>query len=129
MRLASPLPSSVPPSPVAQPPVELADPRPPSLPPRAVDRLLYFVHALPDDTTSLSLAELHDVLHGYLHRHASELVDLAHEREARSSWRKTEGKGKRETELEELRKEETSEYRSGFGAFPLASTRARGPLG
>ncbi|KPV78030.1 uncharacterized protein RHOBADRAFT_50551 [Rhodotorula graminis WP1] len=79
-----------------------------------VDRLLYFVHALSEDTTSLSLPELHDVLHGYLNRHASELVDLAHERESRSNWRKTEGKGKREIELEELRKEETSEYRSGF---------------
>ncbi|TNY23807.1 hypothetical protein DMC30DRAFT_280633 [Rhodotorula diobovata] len=94
-----------------------------------VDRLLYFVHALPEGTTSLSLPELHDVLHGYLHRHESELVSLAHEREARQSWRKTEGKGKRETELEKLRDEETGEYRSGFGesctrSSPLLSSRS-----
>ncbi|GAA6046521.1 hypothetical protein JCM3770_006190 [Rhodotorula araucariae] len=78
-----------------------------------VDRLLYFVHAIPEDATSLSLAELHDVLHAYLHRHASELVALAAEREARS-WRKAEGKGKREVEIENALEEETSEYRSGF---------------
>ncbi|BGP36279.1 translation machinery-associated protein 16 [Rhodotorula kratochvilovae] len=78
-----------------------------------VDRLLYFVHAIPEDATSLSLPELHDVLVGYLHRHQSELVALAAEREARS-WRKTEGKGKREVEIEKMQEEETSEYRSGF---------------
>ncbi|GEM12234.1 hypothetical protein Rt10032_c19g6251 [Rhodotorula toruloides] len=79
-----------------------------------MDRHLYFVHALPSDATSVSLPDLHQILNDYLNRHEAELVELKHEREARS-WRKGEGKGKRETELEKLRGEEESEYKTGFG--------------
>ncbi|BGP28417.1 translation machinery-associated protein 16 [Rhodotorula toruloides] len=78
-----------------------------------MDRHLYFVHALPSDATSVSLPDLHQILNDYLNRNEAELVELKHEREGRS-WRKGEGKGKRETELEKLREEEESEYKTGF---------------
>ncbi|GAA6063807.1 hypothetical protein JCM10212_001638 [Sporobolomyces blumeae] len=78
-----------------------------------VDRHLYFVHALPEDATSLPLSELHHLVQDYINRNESELVDLAHERSQRQ-WRKGEGKSKRETELEKLKESETGEYKSGF---------------
>ncbi|GAA6010254.1 hypothetical protein JCM10207_005688 [Rhodosporidiobolus poonsookiae] len=78
-----------------------------------IDRHLYFVHAIPDDATSLSLPDLHTLLSDYINRNESEIVELAAERQARS-WRKTEGKGKREVELEKEREDELSEYKSGF---------------
>lgn len=86
----------------------------------SVDRHLYFVHALPADATSISLPDLHLILNDYLNRNEAELVELKHEREARS-WRKGEGKGKRETELEKLREEEESEYKTGFGESGFAA--------
>ncbi|GAA5981063.1 hypothetical protein JCM10908_003970 [Rhodotorula pacifica] len=79
-----------------------------------IDRHLFFVHALPSDCTSLSLPELHALLVSYLDRNQSELVDLQHEREARGSWRKSEGKGKREVEIEKIREDEVQEYKAGF---------------
>ncbi|GAA5836224.1 hypothetical protein JCM11251_007399 [Rhodosporidiobolus azoricus] len=78
-----------------------------------IDRHLYFVHALPFDATSISLSDLHNLVNDYINRNENEAVQLAAERESRS-WRKTEGKGKREMEIEEEKKEETAEYRSGF---------------
>jgi len=54
----------------------------------------------------------------YINRNESELVELAAERAART-WRKTEGKGKRETELERLKEDEESQYKVGFGTFPF----------
>lgn len=93
------------------------------LPPFAflVDRHLYFVHALPDERTSVSLQELHQILVDYIHRNDSEIEELQKERETRA-WRKAEGKGKREIELEKERENDESEYRSGFGkSFPLSS--------
>lgn len=89
-----------------------------------VDRHLYFVHALPEDVTSISLPELHQILKDYINRNESELVELAAERANRTSWRKGEGKGKRETELEKLREDEESQYKVGFGSsdpLPLSS--------
>lgn len=86
----------------------------------SVDRHLYFVHALPDERTSVSLEELHQILVDYIHRNDSEIEELQKERETRA-WRKAEGKGKREIELEKERDEDESEYRSGFGkSFPLS---------
>ncbi|GAA5975074.1 hypothetical protein JCM11641_000021 [Rhodosporidiobolus odoratus] len=79
-----------------------------------VDRHLYFVHALPSDSTSLSLPELHALVVDYINRHESEMVQLAAEREGRNNWRKTEGKGKREVEIEKEREELRGEYKSGF---------------
>ncbi|GAA5847809.1 hypothetical protein JCM3766R1_003210 [Sporobolomyces carnicolor] len=84
-----------------------------SLEVQRVDRHLYFVHALPDDATSISLPELHQVLQDYINRNESELVELAAER-ANRTWRKAEGKGKRETELEKLREDEQNQYKVGF---------------
>ncbi|GAA5949772.1 hypothetical protein JCM3765_007683 [Sporobolomyces pararoseus] len=78
-----------------------------------VDRHLYFVHALPEDATSISLPELHQILQDYINRNESELVDLAAER-ANRTWRKGEGKSKRETELEKLREDEQNQYKVGF---------------
>ncbi|GAA5899152.1 Tma16p [Sporobolomyces salmoneus] len=85
-----------------------------SLEVQRVDRHLYFVHALPEDVTSISLPELHQILKDYINRNESELVELAAERANRTSWRKGEGKGKRETELEKLREDEESQYKVGF---------------
>ncbi|GAA5966099.1 hypothetical protein JCM8115_004932 [Rhodotorula mucilaginosa] len=79
-----------------------------------VDRHLFFVHALPAEATSLSLPELHQLLESYLDRNQPELVDLQHERESRGSWRKSEGKGKREVEIEKTREQEVQEYKAGF---------------
>ncbi|GAA5886047.1 hypothetical protein JCM16303_003845 [Sporobolomyces ruberrimus] len=79
-----------------------------------VDRHLYFVHSLPEDATSISLPDLHQILQDYINRNESELIELAAERLNRNSWRKNEGKGKRETELEKLKEEEQSQYRVGF---------------
>jgi hypothetical protein len=87
-------------------------------PPVKVDRHLYFVHAIPEEATSLSLPELHQVLQDYIARDDNELVELAKEREQRA-WRKGEGKTKREVELEKQKESDTSEYRSGFGASPF----------
>ncbi|GAA5849858.1 hypothetical protein JCM5353_001720 [Sporobolomyces roseus] len=84
-----------------------------SLEVQRVDRHLYFVHALPEDATSISLPDLHQILIDYINRNESELVELAAERAART-WRKTEGKGKRETELEKLKEDEESQYKVGF---------------
>lgn len=81
-----------------------------------MDRHLYFVHALPDDKTSLSLPELHQLLADYIARNDDELEELKKERDERS-WRKGEGKTKREVELDNLKTSDDSEYRSGFGAF------------
>ncbi|GAA6041637.1 hypothetical protein JCM8097_007785 [Rhodosporidiobolus ruineniae] len=78
-----------------------------------IDRHLFFVHALPSDATSISLADLHQLVADYMSRNESELAKLESERQARS-WRKTEGKGKREVEIEKQRADEESEYRSGF---------------
>jgi translation machinery-associated protein 16 len=72
------------------------------------------VHALPEDATSISLPDLHQILQDYINRNESELVELAAER-ANRTWRKAEGKGKRETELEKLREDEQSQYKVGFG--------------
>lgn len=69
---------------------------------------------MPDDATSISLPELHQVLQDYINRNESELVELAAER-ANRTWRKAEGKGKRETELEKLREDEQNQYKVGFG--------------
>jgi hypothetical protein len=44
---------------------------------------------------------------------------LKKEREGRS-WRKAEGKSKRESELEGIKEREESEYRSGFGSLFLS---------
>lgn len=85
-----------------------------------MDRHLYFVHALPEDATSISLPDLHQILTDYINRNESELVELAAERAART-WRKTEGKGKRETELEKLKEDEESQYKVGFGTFPFVA--------
>lgn len=90
----------------------------------AVDRHLYFVHSLPEDATSISLLDLHQILQDYINRNESELIELAAERLNRNSWRKNEGKGKRETELEKLKEEEQSQYRVGFGeVVPSSSSR------
>jgi hypothetical protein len=86
--------------------------------PSTVDRHLYFVHALPSDATSISLPELHGLLEDYINRNENEMAELEKERNARS-WRKTEGKGKRETEMDKQREVETAEYKSGFSAFFL----------
>lgn len=75
------------------------------------------MHALPAEATSLSLPELHDLLESYLDRNQPELVELQHERESRGSWRKSEGKGKREVEIEKTREQEVQEYKAGFGEF------------
>ncbi|CEQ38568.1 SPOSA6832_00022, partial [Sporobolomyces salmonicolor] len=81
-----------------------------------IDRHLYFIHALPDDATSIPLADLHQILHDYINRSESELVQFAADREARS-WRKAEGKSKQEIELEKQKDIETNEYKAGFGTF------------
>ncbi|GAA5933898.1 hypothetical protein JCM1841_003110 [Sporobolomyces salmonicolor] len=78
-----------------------------------IDRHLYFIHALPDDATSIPLADLHQILHDYINRSESELVQFAADREARS-WRKAEGKSKQEIELEKQKDIETNEYKAGF---------------
>ncbi|SCV68499.1 BQ2448_620 [Microbotryum intermedium] len=78
-----------------------------------VDRHLWFVHSIPEDRTSLSLPELHQTIHDYIHRDEIELVQLAQERQQRS-WRKAEPKSKREVELEKQREQEKDEYRTGF---------------
>lgn len=78
------------------------------------------MHALPSEATSLSLPELHSLLHAYLDRNQAELADLVAERKGRGSWRKTEGKGKREVEIEKTREAEVQEYKSGFGALHAA---------
>jgi hypothetical protein len=87
-----------------------------------VDRHLFFVHALPAEATSLSLPELHQLLESYLDRNQPELVDLQHERESRGSWRKSEGKGKREVEIEKTREQEVQEYKAGFGEWWSSSS-------
>lgn len=46
------------------------------------------------------------------------MAELKKEREERS-WRKTEGKTKREIELDNLKESDESEYKSGFGKFDL----------
>lgn len=79
-----------------------------------VDRHLYFVHALPEESTSLSLPELHQVLLDYINRNSNEMDSLRKEREERS-WRKLEGKCKREIELDVIKAGDEGEYRSGFG--------------
>ncbi|GAA5878933.1 hypothetical protein JCM1840_000845 [Sporobolomyces johnsonii] len=78
-----------------------------------IDRHLYFIHALPEDATSIPLADLHQILHDYINRSESELVQLAADREARS-WRKSEGKSKQEIELEKQKDIEMNEYKAGF---------------
>lgn len=80
-----------------------------------MDRHLYFVHALPSDATSISLIELHGLLEDYINRNEGEMAELERERAARS-WRKTEGKGKRETEMDKQREVELAEYKTGFSA-------------
>ncbi|KDE09797.1 hypothetical protein MVLG_00196 [Microbotryum lychnidis-dioicae p1A1 Lamole] len=80
---------------------------------KRVDRHLWFVHSIPDDRTSLSLPELHQTIHDYIHRDEIEMVQLAQERTERS-WRKAEPKSKREVELEKQREQEKDEYRTGF---------------
>lgn len=71
---------------------------------------------------SVSLPELHQILMDYINRDEEEVVQLEAERKERS-WRKAEGKTKRELELEQQKIEELGEYRSGFGE--LVSRRAR----
>ncbi|KAL8279128.1 hypothetical protein RQP46_008384 [Phenoliferia psychrophenolica] len=78
-----------------------------------VDRQVYFVHALAEDRTSVSLPELHQILRDYIGRNDDEAAELKKEREGRA-WRKGEGKNKREMELDGQREAEESEYRSGF---------------
>ncbi|GAA5883599.1 hypothetical protein JCM3774_002106 [Rhodotorula dairenensis] len=79
-----------------------------------VDRHLFFVHALPAEASSLSLAELHQLVEQYLDRNQPEAIDLQRDRESRGSWRKGEGKGKREVEIEKTREHELQEYKTGF---------------
>ncbi|KAK4704854.1 translation machinery-associated protein 16, partial [Phenoliferia sp. Uapishka_3] len=81
--------------------------------PVAVDRHVYFVHALPEDREAVTLPELHQILRDYIGRNDDEAAELKKEREGRA-WRKGEGKSKREMELDVQREGEESEYRSGF---------------
>ncbi|KAM0752983.1 hypothetical protein T439DRAFT_323599 [Meredithblackwellia eburnea MCA 4105] len=78
-----------------------------------VDRHVYFVQALPQESSSISLPELHQLVHDYIARNDQEAQELATERESRA-WRKKEGKSKRELEIDQQKKEELSEYRAGF---------------
>lgn len=78
-----------------------------------MDRHLYFVHALPTDQTSISLPALHLLLLQYIARNDDEIALLQAERQTRA-WRKSEGKTKREVELDSEKEKELSEYRSGF---------------
>lgn len=79
-----------------------------------MDRHLYFIHALDEEKSSASLPELHAILFGYINRNDDEIADLKKERIERS-WRKAEGKTKREVELDNEKEIDMSEYRSGFG--------------
>jgi hypothetical protein len=92
-----------------------------------VDRHLHFIHAMNDEVDAVSLPELHQILQDYINRDEEEIVQLAAERKERS-WRKAEGKTKRELELEQQKIEELGEYRSGFGQSLLSSyfSRRRG---
>jgi translation machinery-associated protein 16 len=83
---------------------------------RSVDRHLYFVHALDTERTSISLPELHQLLKDYIFRNEDESKELAKERSERT-WRKTEGKSKREIELDGEREKDQSEYRTGFREY------------
>lgn len=67
-----------------------------------------------DEVEAVSLPELHQILQDYINRDEEEIVELEAERKERS-WRKAEGKTKRELELEQQKIEELGEYRSGFG--------------
>ncbi|KAK4050370.1 translation machinery-associated protein 16 [Microbotryomycetes sp. JL201] len=81
---------------------------------KRVDRLLYFVHALDEDRDQISLDELHQIVSDYISRDDAERDELEHERQQRSNWRKTEGKSKRETEIDKQKEQETLEYKTGF---------------
>lgn len=74
------------------------------------------MHALPEDVDHVSLPELHKLLEDYINRDDNEVLELEADRKERS-WRKAEGKTKREIELEQQKIEDLGEYRSGFGAF------------
>lgn len=97
-----------------------------------MDRHLHFIHAISDDVEAVSLPELHQILQDYINRDEEEIVELEAERKERS-WRKQEGKTKRELELEQQKIEELGEYRSGFGEFlpflPSAQARQARELG
>ena len=99
-----------------------ADLATPALARSAVDRHLYFVHALDEDTTSVTLPELHQIMRDYINRNEDEMAELAREREQRNSWRRGEGKNKREMELEKLMVEDEAEYRAGFGKYTSTVT-------
>lgn len=82
----------------------------------AVDRHLYFVHALPEDRDYITLPELHQLIADYIERDSAELVELAAERDGRKKWRSGEGKTKREVEIEKQMETDRNEYKSGFSA-------------
>ncbi|KAM0793790.1 hypothetical protein ACM66B_001207 [Microbotryomycetes sp. NB124-2] len=81
---------------------------------KKVDRLLYFVHALPEEQEKLSLDELHQTVVDYINRDDAERDELEQQRRQRSNWRKTEGKSKRETEIDKQKEQELLEYKTGF---------------
>lgn len=85
-----------------------------------MDRQLHFVHALPEEATSISLPELHQLIVDYIARDDDELLELEIERKERK-WRKGEGKSKREIEIEKRKEIEEEEYRTGFGEFRASS--------
>ncbi|KAM0793791.1 hypothetical protein ACM66B_001207 [Microbotryomycetes sp. NB124-2] len=87
---------------------------------KKVDRLLYFVHALPEEQEKLSLDELHQTVVDYINRDDAERDELEQQRRQRSNWRKTEGKSKRETEIDKQKEQELLEYKTGFGQSPFS---------
>lgn len=58
--------------------------------------------------------EMHALVREYIGRNAEDLAVLEAERMSRS-WRKTESKSKKETEIDMLRERDEAEYRTGFG--------------
>ncbi|KAK4052223.1 translation machinery-associated protein 16 [Microbotryomycetes sp. JL221] len=81
---------------------------------KRVDRLLHFVHSLPEHDNCMTLDQLHQAVIDYIHRDDLKLNELEQQRTLRTNWRRSEGKSKREVELEKQQQQDTEEYKTGF---------------